>query len=67
MGVEGCRRAYAVHLLVLCRPSVFVHAPQRRRTVCLQDFGARDPTVGELATGFGEKTLGNYNTEHIIK
>lgn len=32
-----------------------------------EDFGARDPTVGEIETGFGEKVLGNYNTEHIIK
>jgi len=32
-----------------------------------QDFGARDPTAGELGSNFGEKVLGNYNTEHIIK
>ncbi|KAG2494002.1 hypothetical protein HYH03_007929 [Edaphochlamys debaryana] len=31
------------------------------------NFGARDPFAGELETGFGEKVLGNYNTEHIIK
>jgi hypothetical protein len=32
-----------------------------------QNFGARDPTAGELGSNFGEKVLGNYNTEHIIK
>eukprot|EP01024_Parvocaulis_polyphysoides_P031164 TRINITY_DN28237_c1_g2_i1.p2 TRINITY_DN28237_c1_g2~~TRINITY_DN28237_c1_g2_i1.p2 ORF type:complete len:206 (-),score=23.32 TRINITY_DN28237_c1_g2_i1:256-873(-) len=32
-----------------------------------ENFGARDPFVGEVATGFGEKPLGNMNTEHIIK
>jgi hypothetical protein len=32
-----------------------------------QDFGARDPTAGELGSNFGEKVLGNWNTEHIIK
>lgn len=32
-----------------------------------QDFGARDPTAGELGSNFGDKVLGNYNTEHIIK
>lgn len=31
------------------------------------EFGARDPTAGELASNFGDKVLGNYNTEHIIK
>ncbi|GLC43551.1 hypothetical protein PLESTM_001485500 [Pleodorina starrii] len=32
-----------------------------------ENFGARDPFAGELATNFGENVLGNYNTEHIIK
>ncbi|KAG7669710.1 hypothetical protein Ndes2437B_g05895 [Nannochloris sp. 'desiccata'] len=32
-----------------------------------EDFGARDPTAGELASNFSEKVLGNYDTEHIIR
>ncbi|GIL55619.1 hypothetical protein Vafri_11154 [Volvox africanus] len=32
-----------------------------------ENFGARDPFAGEVATNFGENVLGNYNTEHIIK
>lgn len=32
----------------------------------LGDFGARDPTAGELGSNFGEKTLGNASTEHQI-
>ncbi|KXZ55031.1 hypothetical protein GPECTOR_3g192 [Gonium pectorale] len=32
-----------------------------------ENFGARDPFAGEIATNFGENVLGNYNTEHIIK
>lgn len=37
------------------------------RSLLGEDFGARDPTAGELGSNFGEKVLGNYNTEHIIK
>lgn len=33
----------------------------------LQNFGARDPTAGELASNFSDKVLGNFDTEHIIK
>ena len=33
----------------------------------MQDFGARDPTAGELASNFSDKVLGNWDTEHIIK
>jgi len=29
--------------------------------------GARDPFAGEIGTGFGEKALGNPDTEHVIK
>merc|ERR1711934_57764 len=29
--------------------------------------GARDPFEGEISTGFGEKVLGNPDTEHVIK
>jgi hypothetical protein len=32
-----------------------------------QDFGARDPYAAEIESNFGEKVLGNYNTDHIIK
>lgn len=32
-----------------------------------QDFGARDATAGEMGSNFAEKTLGNYNTDHVIK
>lgn len=32
-----------------------------------ENFGARDPFAGEIESNFGEKVLGNYNTEHIIK
>lgn len=32
-----------------------------------EDFGARDPFAGEIESNFGEKVLGNYDTEHIIK
>ena len=32
-----------------------------------QDFGARDPFPAELESNFGEKVLGNWDTEHIIK
>lgn len=31
------------------------------------NFGARDPFAAEIESNFGEKVLGNYNTEHIIK
>jgi 4a-hydroxytetrahydrobiopterin dehydratase len=33
----------------------------------VQNFGARDPTAGEIASNFGDKVLGNWDTEHIIK
>jgi 4a-hydroxytetrahydrobiopterin dehydratase len=32
-----------------------------------QDFGARDPTPGEIGSNFGEKIVMNWDTEHIIK
>jgi 4a-hydroxytetrahydrobiopterin dehydratase len=35
--------------------------------VSVQDFGARDPTPGELGSNFGEKIVMNWDTEHIIK
>lgn len=33
----------------------------------IQDFGARDPTPGEIGSNFGEKIVMNWDTEHIIK
>ena len=41
--------------------------PISERALVGEDFGARDPTAGELGSNFGEKVLGNFNTEHIIK
>lgn len=32
-----------------------------------EDFGARDPYAAEIESNFGEKVLGNWNTDHIIK
>ncbi|GAQ77875.1 pterin-4-alpha-carbinolamine dehydratase [Klebsormidium nitens] len=32
-----------------------------------EDFGARDPFAGEIASDFGNKVLGNADTEHKIK
>lgn len=32
-----------------------------------EDFGARDPTRGEIETNFSDKVWFNWNTEHIIK
>ncbi len=32
-----------------------------------QDFGARDPTAGEIASNFTDKVLGNADTSHIIR
>eukprot|EP00200_Dunaliella_tertiolecta_P005958 CAMPEP_0202355044 /NCGR_PEP_ID=MMETSP1126-20121109/10098_1 /ASSEMBLY_ACC=CAM_ASM_000457 /TAXON_ID=3047 /ORGANISM="Dunaliella tertiolecta, Strain CCMP1320" /LENGTH=226 /DNA_ID=CAMNT_0048947585 /DNA_START=216 /DNA_END=896 /DNA_ORIENTATION=- len=32
-----------------------------------EDFGARDPFAGEIESNFGEKVLGNFDTEHVIK
>lgn len=41
----------------------------RRNNACTrtQDFGARDPTTQEIETNFGEKSQGNFDTEHVIK
>ena len=41
-----------------------VTAPERPDA---QDWGARDPTAGELASNFSEKVLGNWDTEHLIR
>lgn len=31
----------------------------------MQNFGARDATPGEKESNFSEKTLGNYDTDHL--
>jgi 4a-hydroxytetrahydrobiopterin dehydratase len=33
----------------------------------MQDFGARDPTPGEIESNFTDKVQGNWDTEHMIK
>eukprot|EP00879_Flechtneria_rotunda_P003914 GHRR01004154.1.p1 GENE.GHRR01004154.1~~GHRR01004154.1.p1 ORF type:complete len:223 (+),score=70.99 GHRR01004154.1:469-1137(+) len=51
------------------RPNVRVNstAPQFEQTFFGKDFGARDPTPGEIGSNFGEKVVMNWDTEHIIK
>ena len=41
--------------------------PGAERALVGEDFGARDPYAGELESNFGEKVLGNFDTEHVIK
>lgn len=41
--------------------------PSAERALVGENFGARDPFAAEIESNFGEKVLGNYNTEHIIK
>jgi hypothetical protein len=55
--------------ICICVPSMAVvpNSAAPADTCEPQDFGARDPTAGELGSNFGDKVLGNYNTEHIIK
>ena len=38
-----------------------------RTFLIVQDFGARDPTAGEIGSGFGNKSLGNFDTAHVIR
>lgn len=33
----------------------------------VQNFGARDPTAGEIESNFTSKVLGNADTSHIIR
>lgn len=42
-------------------------APGFEKTFFGEDFGARDPTPGEIGSNFGEKIVMNWDTEHIIK
>jgi 4a-hydroxytetrahydrobiopterin dehydratase len=41
--------------------------PGAERALLGEDFGARDAYAGEIESNFGEKVLGNWDTEHIIK
>jgi len=41
--------------------------PGAERALVGENFGARDPTAGEIESNFTEKVLGNWDTEHIIK
>lgn len=54
-------------LCVLAKPCPVPHASQCCAGCLLQNFGARDPTAGELASNFSDKVLGNFDTSHIIK
>lgn len=48
-------------------PMVLAIKRLRELLFAVQDFGARDPTAGELGSNFGEKIVMNWDTEHIIK
>ena len=48
------------------RASLVVRSGDERQLLG-DNFGARDPTPGELASNFSDKVLGNYDTAHIIK
>ena len=53
-----------MNLLTSVRRTNLVFSKEKK---CEQDWGARDPTPGELASDFSEKVLGNWDTEHLIK
>lgn len=57
------------HLPSFCTLPTRTRLGQRIRALghdLLGDFGARDPYPAEIASQFGEKVLGNPNTEHKI-
>lgn len=60
-----CSARYAAVAMGLCQVT------DRHSTylimLLIQDFGARDPTPGEIGSNFGEKIVMNWDTEHIIK
>ena len=41
--------------------------PSSEKALFGENFGARDAYAGEVESNFGEKVLGNFDTEHIIK
>lgn len=66
---DGVRCPAAVAWCLVTVPSSVV-ARLSRSTPCFavtQDFGARDPFVGEIVTGFGNTPLGNADTMHNVK
>jgi 4a-hydroxytetrahydrobiopterin dehydratase len=54
-------------LTVVLRRGFTTRADVSEDSFHLQDFGARDPTPGEIGSNFGEKIVMNWDTEHIIK
>jgi hypothetical protein len=62
--LSGCGGSASRNACVICV------ARLSRSTPCfavIQDFGARDPFVGEIVTGFGNTPLGNADTMHNVK
>jgi hypothetical protein len=57
----------ATLLLVPSEPSMVLLHDLILSDDAVQDFGARDPTPGEIGSNFGEKIVMNWDTEHIIK
>ena len=45
------------------RPSLTRPPPNSKQI----EWGARDPTAGEIGSNFSEKVLGNWDTAHIIR
>lgn len=74
--VAAAGQAPARPFLASCRPLQQPRRSVRARSGNLgnfeksmfgEDFGARDPTPGEIGSNFGEKIVMNWDTEHIIK
>lgn len=66
--VTRCHAVTSGVLRVSCasaQPSVARDGMDAGSCSTVQDFGARDPTAGELGTGFGNKQFGNADTDHI--
>lgn len=76
----GQRQAAQASASTGCRMVPALRTPVQRRIVKAHsglqpmekamfgdNFGARDPYAAELESNFGEKVLGNWNTDHIIK
>jgi 4a-hydroxytetrahydrobiopterin dehydratase len=50
-----------------CNGRIYSTNPGFEKAFMGEDFGARDPTPGEIGSNFGEKIVMNWDTEHIIK
>ena len=50
-----------------CATQAYVITASYIYLLSAQDFGARDPTAGEIGSNFTEKVLGNADTSHIIR